>query len=113
MYGLVSGPSWWRRSLLELITNRLGYVLNPYDKCVLTLPSESSRPDAPTEGFIVIEVDDLAEAGSEKHVKKMKELEKLLKFGKIEELYGNKDGSTYAGRHIQQMDDYSFEHHME
>ena len=113
VYGLVSGPSWWRRSLLELITNRLGYVLNPYNKCVLTLPSKSSKPDAPTEGFIVIEVDDLAEAGSERHVEKMKELEKLLKFGKIEELYGNKDGSTYAGRHIQQMSDYSFEHHMD
>ena len=113
VYGLVTGPSWWRRSLLEVMTKQLGYVLNPYDKCVLTLPSESTRADASTEGFIVVEVDDLAEAGGPKHKKKMKELEGLLKFGKIEELYGNKDGSNYAGRHIQRLNDCSFEHHMD
>lgn len=60
VYGLVSGPSWWRLSLLEVMTKQLGYVLNPYDKCVLTLLSDA---DASTEGFIVVEVDDLAEAG--------------------------------------------------
>ena len=48
-----------------------------------------------------------------KHKKKMKELEGILKFGKTEELYGNKDGSNYAGRHIQHLNDYSFEHHMD
>jgi len=42
----------------------------------------------------------------------MKELQGILKFGKIEELYGNKDGSNYAGRHIQQLNGYSFERHM-
>ena len=61
--GLDNRQSWWRRSLLEVMTKQLGYVLNPYNKCVLTLPSERTRADASTEGFIVVEVDDLAEAG--------------------------------------------------
>ncbi|CAE7512755.1 GIP [Symbiodinium pilosum] len=44
VYGLVSGPSWWRRSLLEVLISDLGYQLNPFDKCVLTLPQEPDLP---------------------------------------------------------------------
>ena len=113
VYGLVSGPSWWRRSLIKLVTDDLGYKLNDYDKCVATLPSMDPHPKAQTDGFLVIEVDDIAEAGGERHQKKMLELEKKLKFGKVESLYGNSDGCMYAGRHIRQLNDFSFEHHMD
>ena len=113
VYGLVSGPSWWRRSLLSVATGTLGYKLNEYDKCVLTLPSSNTAPAAKTEGFMVIEVDDIAEGGGPQHEEKMKQLEKMLKFGKIDDLYGNSDGTTYAGRHIRQCKDFSFEHHMD
>ena len=106
VYGLVSGPSWWRRSLLSVATGTLGYKLNEYDKCVLTLPSSSTSPTAKTEGFMVIEVDDIAEGGGTQH-------EEKLKFGKIDDLYGNPEGTTYAGRHIRQCKDFSFEHHMD
>ena len=82
-------------------------------KCLATLPSADKSKDDKTEGFLVIEVDDIAEAGGPRHQQKMTELEKRLKFGKIEELYNNPDGCMYAGRHIQQMADYSFEHHMD
>ena len=32
VYGLVSGPAWWRRSLLELLVKELKYRVNPYDR---------------------------------------------------------------------------------
>ncbi|CAE7766571.1 GIP [Symbiodinium sp. CCMP2592] len=39
VYGLVSGPSWWRRPLLDVLL-KLGNQLNPYERCVLTLPAQ-------------------------------------------------------------------------
>lgn len=113
IYGLVSGPSWWRRSLIKVVTDELGYKLNEYDKCVATLPSTDRKGNALTEGFLVIEVDDIAEAGNARHQAKMDELEKRLKFGKVENLFGDPEGSMYAGRRIRQLTDYSFEHHMD
>ena len=111
VYGLVSGPSWWRRSLLG-IAEQLGYKICPYDRCVLTLPGEKADEMTPTDGFMVIEVDDIAEAGNDRHRAKMEELHKLLKFGKIEALFDS-NGSSYAGRQIKQNKDYSFEMNME
>lgn len=66
-----------------MATGTLGYKLNEYDKYVLTLSSSSTSPTAKTEGFMVIEVDDIAEGGGTQHEEKMKQLEKMLKFGKI------------------------------
>ena len=37
VYGLVSGPAWWRRSLLELLVKELQYRVCVYDRCILTL----------------------------------------------------------------------------
>jgi hypothetical protein len=51
IYGLVSGPSWWRRTLLKVATEQLGYA------------AVDPQPGASSEGFSVIEVDDIAEAG--------------------------------------------------
>jgi hypothetical protein len=112
IYGLVSGPSWWRRTLLKVATEQLGYVVNCYDRCVLTLPSKDPQPGAPSEGFIVIEVDDIAEAGGAEHVKCMQKLEAMLKFGKIEDLQ-SKEGTNYAGRFLRQLPDFSFESNMD
>ncbi|CAL1162763.1 unnamed protein product [Cladocopium goreaui] len=112
IYGLVSGPSWWRRSLLKVATEKLGYSVNTYDKCVLTLPSLDPSPGATTEGYMVIEVDDIIEAGGSRHEAKMKTMESLLKFGKIEDLYET-TGASYAGRFLNQLKDFSFETHME
>ena len=112
VYGLVSGPSWWRRSLLKLATETLGYQVNPYDRCILTLPADSKEADAATQGFMVIEVDDIAEAGNAAHLERMKQMESKLKFGKVDELFAS-EGSNYAGRHLRQLEDYSFESHMD
>ena len=48
VYGLVSGPSWWRRSLLEVLISELGYRLSAYDKCVLTLDADPVSTRTPT-----------------------------------------------------------------
>ena len=112
IYGLVSGPSWWRRTLLKVATENLDYVVNCYDRCVLTLPAKDPQPNALSEGFIVIEVDDIAEAGSEEHMKRMRELEATLKFGKVEDLQTDQ-GTNYAGRFLRQLPDFSFESNMD
>lgn len=63
VYALVTGLGWWRRSLLlEVMTKQLGYVLDPTTNVCALLPSECTKSDA-AEGFIIGEVDDLAEAG--------------------------------------------------
>eukprot|EP00973_Karenia_brevis_P048001 6661300-Karenia_brevis.AAC.1 len=40
VYGLISGTSWLRQSLVADLGN-MGYVRNSYDKCIMTLPSSS------------------------------------------------------------------------
>ena len=115
VYGLVSGPSWWRRSLLEVLISELGYRLSAYDKCVLTLDADPNNKDENpehTQGIIVVEIDDLLEAGSDRHRAKMLQLEKRFKFGKITDLMDAGDGSGYAGRRLRQRPDFSFSYSM-
>lgn len=113
VYGLVSGPAWWRRSFLEVLVRELGYRINPYDRCVLTLDSDKHDPEAKTQGVVVIEVDDVLEAGKAEHQKRMKWLEEKLRFGKAVELRSEQSGTGYAGRRIRQNQDYSCEYSMD
>ena len=108
VYGLVSGPAWWRSSLLKH-TGKLGYKVCPYEPCVLVLPAD--RPSEPTRGLMVIEVDDVIEGGDEKHRSLVKQLEGIITFGKIINL--QEQETTYAGKSIRQMPDFSFTLHME
>ncbi|CAJ1399663.1 unnamed protein product [Effrenium voratum] len=112
MYGLVSGRAWWRRTFLEVLVKELGYRVNAYDRCVLTLDNESGIPGHPPEGIIVVEVDDILESGNERRRKKMAWLEKKLKFGKIINLQEHPEGTGYAGRRIMQGPDGSFQYTM-
>ena len=144
VYGLVSGPSWWRRSLLDVLL-KLGYQLNPYDRCVLTLPEnpkecpkelqkmaqkqEGASSTSPTtstscsssatttslkrtRGVIVIQVDDLLEAGDEEHRRRMSILERIFRFGKIVRLKDVREGTGYSGRRLLQYEDGSIGHSM-
>ena len=144
VYGLVSGPSWWRRSLLDVLL-KLGYQLNPYDRCVLTLPenpkdcpkelqkmaqkqegksstsstastscssSATTTPLKRTRGVIVIQVDDLLEAGDEEHRRRMSILEGIFRFGKIVRLKDVREGTGYSGRRLLQHEDGSIGHSM-
>ncbi|CAE7655781.1 GIP [Symbiodinium sp. CCMP2592] len=132
VYGLVSGPAWWRRSLLELLVRDLGYRISPYDRCVLTLDGNSEDEDSEldsstgqlrclrdrgrlrrTQGIIVVEVDDLLEAGGPRHRQLMERLETKLKFGKIQCLRDQPNGTSYAGRRIHQDRDWGFRYTMD
>eukprot|EP00435_Cladocopium_sp_Y103_P028601 s1454_g7.t1 len=112
VYGLVSGPSWWRRSLLEILVKSLGYRVNVYDRCLLTLDGPETKntkdPWVKTRGILVLEVDDILEAGDETHRQKMSELEARLRFGKVVDLQKAEGGSGYAGRRLRQLPDFSF-----
>ena len=151
VYGLVSGPAWWRKSFLQVLVQECGYRINSYDRCVLsldadppalkplpgtsttpgTLPtptptsslkvsSRSSSSSTPsmgekkpvgtsTQGLIVIEIDDVLEAGNEEHRRRMAWLESRLRFGKAVNLQEEKTGTGYAGRRLRQLPDHSFE----
>eukprot|EP00435_Cladocopium_sp_Y103_P027783 s3983_g6.t2 len=112
VYGLVSGPAWWRRSLLEILVEELKYRVNVYDRCVLTLDGKPNEkdPDAP-----VPTKDDILEAGDAEHREKMKWLESRLRFGKVVNLQEteNGGGSGYAGRRVKQNPDFSFSYSMD
>ena len=153
VYGLCSGPSWWRRTLIDYLLRFLGYKLNPYDKCVLTLPDEpkplssddgetastkatrtssttattrtstscttsrtartvesvgQEHATGKTRGFIVIQVDDLLEAGDGEHRRRMQLLEERFKFGKVVRLLDVENGTGYSGKRIVQYSDFSF-----
>ena len=60
-------------------------------------------------GHILIEVDDLASQGNQKHQENMASARKMFKFGKWKSIYG--DEGDYAGRTIIQRKDYSFKIH--
>ena len=100
VYGLVSGPAWWRRSLLEVLVKELGYRVNVYDRCVLTLDAKPGEPEGETQGIIVIEIDDLLESGGSRHRKLMDQLEKRFRFGKVVCLMDHPAGTSYAGRRV-------------
>ena len=80
VYGLISGPSWLRQSLVEFL-EKLGYVRNPYEKCAMVLPPDrkallddkpsGGRKDPVNDGLILIEVDDVLEGGTQRHRKLM------------------------------------------
>ena len=97
VYGFVLGPSWWRRSLLEVLIRELDAG-----------PNDQDEDPEQTQGIIGVEIDDLLEAGSERHRAKMLQLEKRCKFGKITDLMDAGDGSGYAGRRLRQRPDFSF-----
>ena len=71
VYGLVSGPAWWRVSFVKQFLDR-GYVYVPMDRCALTLPGEEEED--PTRGLVVLEMDDVMEGGDEEHEKIMADI---------------------------------------
>ena len=55
---------------------------------------------------MVLEVDDILEAGNERHREKMTLLEKKLRFGKVVKLEEVDAGSSFACRRLQQLPDF-------
>ena len=105
VYGLVSGPMWLRETLVEDFT-KLGYIQNPYDKCLFSLFTDNEY----IEGNVMLDVDDLVEGGSPEHRRRVNMFYTKYKFGKILKIKdaGNQ-GTLIIGRRVRQHDDGSFE----
>ena len=80
VYGLVSGPAWWRVSFVKQFLDR-GYVYVPMDRCALTLPGEGEG--STTRGLVVLEMDDVMEGGSDEHEAIMTDIANKITFGNI------------------------------
>ena len=86
VYGLISGPSWLRQSLVHDF-EQMGYVRSKYDKCIMALPS--TDPDSHiNDGVVLLEVDDLLEAGNANHRSRMDQFYKNTNVGKQKD-YGS------------------------
>ena len=79
MYGLVSGPAWWRVSFVKQFLDR-GYVYVPMDRCALTLPG--TEEGSPTRGLVLLEMDDVMEGGDEEHETFMADIASKIILGK-------------------------------
>ena len=108
VYGLISGPSWLRQSLVTYLT-KLGYVRNPYEKCAMILPPPVGSDSVENEGIILIEVDDVLEGGKARHKKLMEQFYRQYTFGKRKRIMDEGDtGTLISGRRVRQLSDYSF-----
>ena len=112
VYGLISGPSWLRQSLVADF-EAFGYVRNLYDKCVMTLPPSGSNRAVLNEGVILIEVDDILEAGGKTHRDTIEKFYAKYQCGKRKKLQDLGDeGTRISGIRVKQLADFSFRWHM-
>ena len=103
VYGLLDGPIHWRQTLKEYVTGTLQYKQSRLDPCIFKL----HLPDGSLEGIIIIEIDDLLNFGKGVHAAKLAELQRRFKFGKFKELQAMPEGTTFNGRRIRQLPDYT------
>ena len=93
-YGLPDAPLHWRRTLRKVLLEELGYKPARMDPCMFLLHVKNQL-----EGVILVEVDDLLMAGSPEHERRVGQLTKRFKFGKLEEVNG--DGVGFNGRRLR------------
>ena len=106
VYGLISGPSWLRQSLVADL-EELGYVKNLYEKCSMSLPPRKSS-EVLNLGNVLIEVDDILEGGDEEHRGRMEIFYKKYQCGKQKRLLDlGKEGTLISGIRVIQHPDYS------
>ena len=106
VYGLISGPPGWRKSLLTIF-KELGFKRHPLAPCVVLFYEDLGKIHEALSGLVVIETDDLL-GGSigPKMDAAVAELKRRLNFGKWVKL---KDQATeYGGRTLKQNHDGSF-----
>ena len=107
-YGLVNAPSAWRKTVVRVLLS-LSYKESVFDPCLYYLPynqeemvTEGQRGCA---GIVLLDVDDFAQGGNERHDRLMQQLRERFKFGKWRCLF--QSHGEYLGRTIRQ--DETFE----
>ena len=105
VYGLITGPPAWRRSLLTEL-QELGFRSHPLAPCVALMYEDLGAGKPELSGIIVIETDDLLGGGiGDKFHDAVKRLTTRFKFGKWVEL--QEKSCEYGGRTLKQAADYS------
>ena len=97
VYGLCDAPMHWRKTLVQFITNELGYRQSALDPCTYMLHGEKLH------GMIAVEIDDLLMFGDDVHLRKVEELKKRFTFGKLEKL--DEKGVNFNGRRLRREGD--------
>lgn len=100
VYGLCDAPMHWRKTLVQFITNELGYKQSALDPCTYMLHGEKLH------GMIAVEIDDLLMFGDDVHLRKVEELKRRFAFGKLEKL--DEKGVNFNGRRLRREGDTMF-----
>ena len=100
VYGLCNAPMHWRKTLVQFITNELGYKQSALDPCTYMLHGEKLH------GMIAVEIDDLLMFGDDVHLRKVEELKRRFTFGKLEKL--DEKGVNFNGRRLRREGDTMF-----
>ena len=109
VYGLASGPAWWRVSFVKLFLQQ-GYVLNRLDQCALVLPGKDSK--AKTGGIVLLEMDDVLEGGDVRHCAALDKISTQVDFGKVRCVFKSDEGALFNGRRWFQDRDYHMRYNM-
>ena len=106
IYGLVNAPASWRRTVRKVLIS-LGYAESIYDPCLFILPYDAAET---AEGFkvgcaglVLLDVDDFAQGGNQRHESLMEKLKERFRFGKWRIVY--KGHAEYLGRTVRQLED--------
>ncbi|OLP86861.1 Copia protein [Symbiodinium microadriaticum] len=102
VYGLGDSPKNWRKTLREAILE-LGYRESVMDPTVYYLQTGKEL-----DGAIAVEVDDLFTFGNKEHELRMQALQEKFKFGKYEDVMESKEGVSFNGRRIHQLENFEF-----
>jgi len=103
IYGLITGPPGWRRSLFTTFKN-LGFKAHPLAPCVVIMYETLNGKENQFSGLICVETDDLLGGGiGPKYQDAITQLRKEYNFGKWKIL---QEGPTeYGGRTVWQLPD--------
>ena len=101
IYGLISGPPGWRRSLFTTF-KEVGFKSHPLAPCVVVFYEElHGKPDQ-FSGLVCVETDDLLGGGvGPKYQAAILALRENYKFGKWKDLMEN--STEYGGRTLKQL----------
>ncbi|CAE7318488.1 RE1 [Symbiodinium sp. CCMP2456] len=107
IYGLVNAPASWRRTVRKVLLS-LGYTESIYDPCLFILHFDHAERARGFKlgcaGLVLLDVDDFAQGGGERHQCLMLKLKERFRFGKWRIVY--KDHAEYLGRTVRQMPNY-------
>ena len=104
VYGLMSGMSAWRATVVKFLVGELGYKKNHLDGCAFSL---FTGGDKIVKGMIVVEVDDFLSCGDSEHASRIQSLRQRFRFGHWHNLY-TQGPRSFAGRLVEQDKNYGF-----